>query len=138
MAAEGLITFEELRTKLDGLEEARETAGRELDTLEDRRERLAERERDKADLLESYSEKASRGLDLFTSKDRHATYKKLRLSVLVHPGGDWEISGILEQAESLGRNDGTSRSTTRKNKPPGLLSSLHSRPPGAARTRWTW
>jgi len=40
MAAEGLITFDELRTKLAALEETRQLARRELDVLEDRRERL--------------------------------------------------------------------------------------------------
>ena len=118
MVAEALITFEELRIKLDGLEETRQTARRELDALEDRRERLAELERDKVELLESYSEKASRGLDHFTPEDRHDTYKKLRLSVLVHPGGDLEISGILKQAETLrknvGKNVGIFRSTARR------------------------
>jgi site-specific DNA recombinase len=40
MAAEGLITFDELRTKLAALEETRELARRELASLQDRRDRL--------------------------------------------------------------------------------------------------
>ena len=71
MAAEGLITFDELRTKLAALEDTREAARRELDALAERRERLAELEGDKAALLETYSEKASEGLD--TSRPRSAT-----------------------------------------------------------------
>jgi hypothetical protein len=47
-------------------------------------------------------------------QDRHEAYKKLRLAVLVQPGGDLAISGILKQAENLGKNEGTSRSTARR------------------------
>jgi hypothetical protein len=95
MAAEGLITFEGLQAKLAGLEDARRTAKRELDGLSERRERMAELERDRAAVLESYSEKASRGLDYFTPEDRHQTYKKLRLAVSVRPGGVLEVRGVL-------------------------------------------
>jgi site-specific DNA recombinase len=95
MAAEGLITFDELRVKLKSVEETRQVARHELAALEERRARLVDLERDKATLLEIYSEKVSKGLDHFTPEDRHDAYKKLRLSVLVHPGGDLEVTGIL-------------------------------------------
>lgn len=62
MAAEGLITFEELRAKLAELEELRQSARRELGALSERRERLA---------------------------------------VLVHPGGDLEVTGVLKEALRL-------------------------------------
>jgi hypothetical protein len=114
MAAEGLITFDELRAKLEGLEETRDTALRERDALEDRRRRVVDLERDRATLLETYMEKASKGLDYFTPEDRHQAYKKLRLSVLVRPGGDLEVSGVLGEAPNLVKNNGTSRSTARK------------------------
>lgn len=54
MAAEGLITFDELRAKLAALEETRETAERELTGLKDRKERIDHMERDKDALLEQY------------------------------------------------------------------------------------
>ncbi len=114
MAAEGLITFDELRAKLAGLEERREAARRELDALKECRGRLAELEQDKATLLEAYSQKASKGFDYFTPEDRHQAYKKLRLSVRVQPGGDLEVTGVLKQAEKLVENDTTSRSTVRR------------------------
>jgi hypothetical protein len=101
MAAEGLITFDEPRAKLSGLEEVRRGARRELDALSERRGRLAELERDRDTLLETYSEKASEGLDYFTPENRHDTYKKLRLAVLVYPGGDLEVTGVLREAERL-------------------------------------
>jgi hypothetical protein len=115
MAAEGLITFDELRAKLESLEEKREAARRHLEALEDRRRRLAELEHDKATLLEAYTHKASRGLDYFTPEDRHQAYKKLNLPVLVHPGGDLEVTGTLKD---LVQNNGTSRSTGRNAKLP--------------------
>ncbi len=56
MAAERLITFDELRTKLAALEETRQTARRELAALEGRAERLRALERDRDSLLEDYAE----------------------------------------------------------------------------------
>jgi hypothetical protein len=119
MAAEGLISFEELRAKLDALDEVRETARRELDALGERRERLAELERDSDALLETYSEKASRGFEHFTPEDRHHAYKKLGLSVLVYPNGDLRLEGVLGKAPSFLLNDSTSRNTARRRRTRG-------------------
>jgi hypothetical protein len=114
MAAEGLITFDQLRTKLEGLEETRETARRQLDALEDSLSRIAELEHDRYTLLATYTENASQGLDYFTPEDRHQAYKRLRLSVLVHPGGDLEVSGVLGEASHLVKHNGTSRSIAKR------------------------
>ncbi len=114
MAAEGLISFEELRAKLDSVEEARQTAQRELDALGERCERLAELERDRDTLLETYSEKASQGFEYFTPEDRHHAYKKLRLSVLVYPNGDLRVEGVLGKGSGLLLNDGISSSIVRR------------------------
>jgi hypothetical protein len=112
--AEGHITFDGLRTKLEGVEELRKAARRELEGVEARCRRLAFLEQDKTTLLETYSEKASRGLEYFTPEDRHQAYKQLCVPILVHPGGDLEVTGILKQAEELSKNGGTSRDTSRK------------------------
>jgi site-specific DNA recombinase len=113
MAAEGLISFDELRGKLASLEEAGGAARRELDALSERRARLAELEGDRAELLATYSGKASAGLDLFTSEERHQTYKKLRLVVLVRPNpddpkGDLEATGVLKE---VGQRNSLSKTT---------------------------
>ena len=122
MAAEGLISFDELRQKLARLEDGRSIARRELDALSERRARLAELEGDRDELLGIYSEKASAGLDLFGPEERHRTYKKLRLVVLVRPNpgggrgpaggdapkGDLEITGVLREA--MGEKHGLSNS----------------------------
>jgi uncharacterized protein involved in exopolysaccharide biosynthesis len=55
MAADGLIDFDELRARLAALEESRETARLELAALAGRREKLAELERDRDALMESYA-----------------------------------------------------------------------------------
>jgi hypothetical protein len=54
MAAEGLISFDELRSKLAALEETRETAERELAALKGHSESLEQMERDKEAVLEHY------------------------------------------------------------------------------------
>jgi len=53
--AEGLITLEELRTKLSALEEARTVAQRELNVLRSRREHIEPLENDADIILEHYA-----------------------------------------------------------------------------------
>jgi len=60
MFAADAMTLEELRSKLDALEERRETARRELAALSSWRESLEALERDKDRLLESYTTLAPR------------------------------------------------------------------------------
>jgi uncharacterized protein involved in exopolysaccharide biosynthesis len=55
-AAEVLVDFEELRTRLAALEDTRKTAERELRVLQRRAEQLAHLERDRDSLLESYAD----------------------------------------------------------------------------------
>lgn len=55
MAAEGLITFDELRAKLADLDETQATARHELEVLQRRREHLESLERDKETLLDNYA-----------------------------------------------------------------------------------
>ncbi len=55
MAAERLINFEELRTRLAALEDTRETADWELCALRHRAERRAQLERDRDSLLERHA-----------------------------------------------------------------------------------
>jgi hypothetical protein len=97
MAAEGLITFDELRAKLAALEETRTTAQRELEALAGRRERLADFERDRDTLLEHYATMVPEALEELTAEERHQVYKMLRLEVYIHPDGDLEIRGVLSQ-----------------------------------------
>jgi len=93
MAAEGLITFDELRSKLEEAEQTRERAQAELEALNRRREKIEELERDKDAVMESYAGMVPEELDDLTSEERHQIYKMLRLQVSVGPDMPPEVSG---------------------------------------------
>jgi site-specific DNA recombinase len=95
MAAEELITFDELRAKLAAVEETRQTARRELAALDDRTERLQSLERDRDALLENYAEMMPEALDVLQPEERHHVYKMLRLRAVAFPNGSLEVSGAL-------------------------------------------
>ncbi len=95
MAAEGLITFDELRAKLVALEETRETAERELTGLKDRKERIDHMERDKDALLEQYEAITPGAFDALTPEERQGFHKLLRLRVTVRVGGDLGGTGAF-------------------------------------------
>ena len=98
MAAEGLITFEELGAKLDELEETRTTARRALESLGRRQQHLADLERDKDAVLEYYERVAPDALEGLTPQERNHFYKALRLRVAIKPGGGMEICGPFPDA----------------------------------------
>ena len=95
MAAEGLITFEELGAKLATVEETRQAARRELAALDDRTERLQSLERDRDALLKNYAEMMPEVLEALQPEERHRIYKMLRLRVVAFPDGALEVSGAL-------------------------------------------
>ena len=95
LAAKGLMTHEELGEKLERLKEVRETAERELETLLDRRERVERLERDKDELLNSYTKVAPEALDSLSSEERHRLYTMLRMKVTANPDRSLEVSGAL-------------------------------------------
>ena len=92
MAAENLITFEELRTRLVELDETRKTAERELASLRSHEEYVLGLERDRDALLDSLEAVAPERLDSLTPEQRHGFYKTLRLTVSVQPDGLLEVS----------------------------------------------
>ena len=101
MAAEGLITLDELRTKLAALEETRDTARRELSALEARQELLAQLERDRDTLMEQYAGMTPEALDNLSPEERHSSYKLLKLRVDMHLDGTLEVSGVLRKAPEV-------------------------------------
>ena len=90
MAADDLITFDELKARLAELEETRKVAKQELNSLEYRTQRIAQLERDKTELLESFSDAVPSCLEVLTGEKRHRIYKRLRLRVAVGAGGELE------------------------------------------------
>ena len=101
--AEGLIDFDELRSKLSALEADRKTAAHELEAVRDKAERLASFKLKTEALIEAYSRKARLGLDLYTQQDRFDAYKALGVKVIAYPDGTRElIVGLLRSnLESL-------------------------------------
>ena len=100
MAAEGLITLDELRTKLAGLDVTRETAERELEALGSHREKLKALKQDKEPVLETYAQMAPEALNSVTPEERHQFYRMLRLRV-VQPGRRTEVSGAFNHSQGI-------------------------------------
>ncbi len=98
--AEGLITLEELRTKLAALEETRAVAHRELEALRGYREEIEQLERDAGALMEHYAGRIPGDLDALNSEQRHHVYDMMKLRVVAHVDGRVEANG--ERIEELG------------------------------------
>jgi site-specific DNA recombinase len=81
MAAEGLITLDELRCKLAELDDLRATAESELRAIESRKDTLRQLESDRDALLEHYVTMAPEALDALSPEERHRLYQILRLRV---------------------------------------------------------
>jgi hypothetical protein len=94
-AAMGLMTLDELATRLRELEGTRRTAERELAILKDRRQSIERLERDKDLLLDHYAAMAPEALGSLTPEERHQVYKMLKLKVIAHLSGDVELAGDL-------------------------------------------
>ena len=97
LAAKGLMTLDELSARLDRLENTRATALRELDAIEDRRERKEELERGRDPIFGTYAGAAPGVLESLEPEERHRLYRTLRLEVLVGVDGnlDGSIAGGL-------------------------------------------
>jgi site-specific DNA recombinase len=107
MAADDLIQFDELRAKLAALEEIRETARKELEALEGRREELAELERDCDAVMKHYAVMVPEDLDTLMPEERHHGYKLLKLRVDLHPDGTPEVSGVWVEAPEACKTERT-------------------------------
>ncbi len=101
MAAEGLITLDELRAKLAKLEEDRQIAQRELEILARRQERIERLEHDAEELMRSYAGTLPEALKTLDPKERHEIYRMLRLRVAAYPDGTLLASGALGEAKPV-------------------------------------
>ncbi len=95
MAAQDLITFDELRARLAEIYGTRRVAERELEALRNREERITELEADRDALLGSLAEIASTALASLAPEDRHQVYKMLKLRVIAHLDEALEVSGAF-------------------------------------------
>ena len=92
--AGGLMTLEELGSKLKGLEETRKLAQAELAALETREKRVRELEKDRDALLESWASAVPKALDGLTGQERNQVYRMLRLEVTPTTEG-FRVTGAL-------------------------------------------
>jgi site-specific DNA recombinase len=111
MAASELITFDELRARLLDLDEARQSAERELAIIGTHEERLSELEADRDNLLASLMDIAPRALDSLTPEERRRFYKLLGLRVSAYPDRSLEVEfgdglGVREKETARGRCSG--------------------------------
>ncbi len=92
--AAGLMTLEELGSKLSELDEMRRHAQRELAALAENQERIAQLEEDRDTLLKTMAEAVPDGLDGLTGEERNKVYRMLRLEVTPTEEG-YSITGAL-------------------------------------------
>ena len=92
--AAGLMTLDELGSKLEELDRTREFARAELGRLLKRRERVEDLEHDRDAVIESYAGMLPEALDALSGEERRRLYGMLRLEVAPAPEG-LEVRGAL-------------------------------------------
>lgn len=103
MAAEGLITFSELRERLAGLEDTCKVVRGELDALAGRMERAEQLERDMESLLEETVGVRPEDLDALTGNARNEIYRMLHLEIT--PSGEgYAMKGVFRTDRLLSRD----------------------------------
>jgi len=95
--AAGLMTLEELGSKLKELDETRELAQAELDTLALREQRVEDLEADRDTLMKDMAEMVPERLDSLSGEERHRVYRMLRIEVIPIPEG-FRVSGALDES----------------------------------------
>jgi hypothetical protein len=131
LALEGLLTPDELRERLAGIEEQRGAVSRELESILDRSKRIERLERDREAILIHRIRPDRYVMDLYTPEQKNALYRRLRLKVAALPDGGAEIMGLLDVDEFGGITLG---STSVTNSTPGTGRSPWSRPSPRSRT----
>jgi hypothetical protein len=112
MAADDLITFDELRARLVELDDRRTTAEQELKALQSRKEHLDELEQDRNMLLDNLTNIAPEALEVLAPEERHQFYKMLRLKVITNLDGSLEVNGAFSDSFGLCKNETPSFSSS--------------------------
>jgi len=92
--ATGLMTLDELRSRLEELDEARATAESEIEALRSYRRRAEEMENNREAVLASLAEMVPEALDDLSGEGRNRLYRMLRLTVTPVADG-FEASGVF-------------------------------------------
>jgi site-specific DNA recombinase len=95
MAAEGLLTLEELRDKLTELDEVREATELELSLLQNRVERVEALQRSKVAVLASLEETVPKALGELNAEERRQLYEMLKVRLTAGVDGTLELNGKL-------------------------------------------
>ncbi len=95
--AAGLMTLEELGSKLKELDETRELAQAELEALAHREQRVEDLEADRDTLLRDMADIVPEALDGLSGEERHRVYRMLRIEVTPIPEG-FRVSGALDES----------------------------------------
>jgi site-specific DNA recombinase len=109
MFADDTMTLDELRSKLNSLEETRETARRELTALSSWNESLEAFERDKDKLLKSYATLAPEALAALDPDERRTVYSMLGICVEALPDKSLRVRGAFGEENLVWEKERTSR-----------------------------
>ena len=93
------MDHDELRTKLAELQEARAIVEKELETLENRKDKLERLVQDRNALMDSYVGILPEALEDLTPNERHQLYKMLQLEVIAYPDKTLQVSGSFGSQE---------------------------------------
>jgi hypothetical protein len=112
--AAGLMTLEELGSKLAELEERRHSAERALADVRDAKVRIEALESERDALIAAYAERLPEDLECLTGEERNAEYRRFEIEVTppAEPGdsssdssaGGYRVTGIFCAPESLSRS----------------------------------
>jgi DNA repair exonuclease SbcCD ATPase subunit len=108
MFAADAMTLDELMSRLDTLEQTRETAQRELAALRSRSESLKSLERDKEQLLESYGTLAPEALGALDPEECRTVYSMLGLCVEALPDKSLRVRGAFGEESLVCHHERTS------------------------------
>lgn len=91
--AAGLMTLEELGTRLAELEDVRQSVEREIAKQRSTQEEIEALETDADALLVSYEQITPEALDALEAEEHHRIYRLMRLEILAHLDGSLEAQG---------------------------------------------
>lgn len=115
--AAGLMSIEELGSKLRVFNETRLHAERELAALKDSQTRIKELESDRDTLLKSISSQIPEDLDHITGEDRNTIFRMLQVEITSTPEGFYKVTGAFCTAEPLSSSSTRWRISRRSRSP---------------------
>jgi hypothetical protein len=97
------MTLEELRSKIDELDEIRRVAEVEVAALRHSQEQVEELEKDLDAVLASLADFIPEALDSLTGEERNRVYRMLHIQITLTPEG-YETTGVFRTSEPTPKN----------------------------------